>query len=92
MARGGKREGSGRKPGTPNKATADVRAAAQKYTVEAVERLAFWMKSDNAKASVSACNALLDRAHGKPPQAITNPDGSDLSVTVKKIVDVIVQA
>lgn len=27
MARGGKRQGSGRKPGTPNKITADLKAA-----------------------------------------------------------------
>lgn len=73
----GKKTG-GRKSGTPNKATADVKAAAQVYTGEAVDKLAYWMRSDNAKASVAACNALLDRAHGKPPQALTDGDGGPL--------------
>lgn len=76
MARGKKT--GGRKSGTPNKATADVKAAAQVYTSEAVDKLAYWMRSDNAKASVSACNSLLDRAHGKPPQALTDGDGGPL--------------
>lgn len=73
----GKKTG-GRHAGTPNKATVDVKAAAQVYTREAVERLAFWMRSDNAPASVSASHGLLDRAHGKAPQALTGADGSPL--------------
>lgn len=73
----GKKTG-GRKAGTPNKATADVKAAAQVYTSEAVEKLAYWMRSDNAKASVQACNSLLDRAHGKPAQALTDGEGGPL--------------
>lgn len=76
MARG--RKTGGRKPGSLNKATADVKAAAQVYTGEAVDKLAYWMRSDNAKASVAACNALLDRAHGKPAQALTDGDGGPL--------------
>ena len=73
----GKKTG-GRQAGTPNKSKHDVRIAAQDYTVEAIERLAFWMRSDNAKASVTAAQALLDRAHGKPPQALTDGDGGPL--------------
>lgn len=73
----GKKTG-GRRPGTPNKATRDVKAAALVYTGEAVERLAHWMRSDNAKASVAACNTLLDRAHGRPAQALTDADGGPL--------------
>lgn len=72
------RKTGGRHKGTPNKATADVKAIAQVYTAEAVARLAFWMRSENAQASVAACHGLLDRGHGKAPQAVTGADGSPL--------------
>lgn len=76
MARGKKT--GGRQAGTLNKATADVKIAAGVHSVAAVERLAYWMRSENATASVAACHALLDRAHGKPPQAVTDGDGGPL--------------
>ncbi|MNE14320.1 hypothetical protein D3C80_1071950 [compost metagenome] len=72
MARGGARPGAGRRKGAPNKATADVKEAAAIYTATAVATLAEIMQSPEhpAAARVSAANALLDRAHGKPKQAI----------------------
>lgn len=39
-------------------------------TPEAIERLVYWMRSEDPRASVSAANAILDRALGKPAQAI----------------------
>lgn len=48
----------------------EVEALARTYTPEAIERLAFWMRSDNPKASVSAANILIERAHGKARQQI----------------------
>ncbi|MCF4166347.1 hypothetical protein L2U69_11885 [Zavarzinia compransoris] len=63
---GGPRTG-GRQKGTPNKVTADVRAAAQKYTTQALDTLAAIM-NDPTKAEaarVSAAKELLDRGHGK---------------------------
>jgi len=45
-----------------------VTALAREHTTEAVSKLAEWMRSDNPKASVSACLALLDRGYGKPTQ------------------------
>lgn len=68
---------SGNPSGRP-KDEAQVRDLAKKYTHEAIEKLAEWMRSDNAKASVSAAAALLDRGWGKPHQAITGPDGGAL--------------
>jgi len=65
--KGGKREGAGRKP---DEVVREIKTLARAYDVEALERLAFWMRSDNAKASVSASIALLDRGHGKPEQSI----------------------
>lgn len=57
-------------PGGRPKIAEEVKELARTYTMEAITRLAEWMRSDNPKASVSACNALLDRGFGKPAQAI----------------------
>lgn len=81
-----KRRGSGKpfqpgqsgNPGGRPKENAEVKELARAHTKRAVERLAFWMESDNAKASVSASQALLDRGWGKPAQAITGEDGQPL--------------
>lgn len=62
---GGPKTG-GRKAGTPNKVTADVRAAAQQHTATAIETLANIMASgDSDAARVSAAREILDRGHGK---------------------------
>jgi len=71
MARGGKREGAGRPKGAVNKATADIREAAQQYSDEALAVLAEVMKTgDSAASRVAAANSILDRAHGKPRQSV----------------------
>ena len=88
----GERRG-GRKKGTPNKATAEVKQAAQAYTTTALRTLAEIMEDGKqpASARVSAANALLDRAHGKPAQAITGGDETDAPVAFtlieRRIVD-----
>lgn len=68
----GERRG-GRKAETPNRATADVKAAAQAYTAEAVATLATIMQDAEqpAAARVSAASAILDRGYGKPRQPVT---------------------
>ena len=69
MARGQKT--GGRRKGTPNKATADVKALAQKYTEKAVNALARIMdKGETDAARVAAIKELLDRGHGKSSQII----------------------
>lgn len=65
-------------PGGRPKEDNEVKALARQHTKDAVARLAFWLQSDNAKASVSAAVALLDRGYGKPSQAITGEDGKPL--------------
>ena len=50
--------------------TAEVRTLARRYTAAAVKRLAYWMQSDNPKASVMAATALLDRGWGRPSQTV----------------------
>lgn len=65
------RKTGGRVAGTPNKATADVKAAAQQYTSEAVEALAAIMRdSDSDAAKVAAIKEILDRGHGKSKQSL----------------------
>jgi hypothetical protein len=70
--RGGKRPGSGRKPGTQNKATVSLKGIAQEYTAEAIDVLAEIMRDPEspAAARVAAADKLLDRAYGKPRQEL----------------------
>jgi hypothetical protein len=65
------RKTGGRKRGVPNKVGADVRTAAAVYTTDAIATLREIMENpaEPAQARVAAARELLDRAHGKPPQA-----------------------
>ncbi len=66
-----RRKTGGRRKGTPNKTTAELRGAAQQYTLAALEgpaQIARTSESDAAK--VAAWKAILDRGHGRPAQAI----------------------
>lgn len=59
--------------GNPNgrrKENSELTDLARKWTNEAMERLAYWMRSENAKASVAASSIILDRAYGKAQQTI----------------------
>lgn len=86
-ANGGKRPGSGRKKGVPNKATRTLKEAAQEYTQVALQTLVEVAEDINAPhaARVSASNALLDRGHGKPIQAIEGT-GEGGVVKIKMVV------
>ncbi len=65
------RKTGGRKPGTPNKATAKIRDAAQRYTGEALEVLRDVMRTGTSEqARVAAANSILDRGWGKPTQIL----------------------
>jgi hypothetical protein len=77
----------GRKPGVPNKATAEVKALALEHTPQVIERLAYLaLKAESEQAQVSACRELLDRAHGKPAQAVTGPEGESLVPLVTRVI------
>jgi len=80
--RGGKRVGSGRKPGVKNKATIDLKKVAEPYSKEAVEVLVSIMRDKEVPAAtrVQAADKLLDRGHGKPAIAI----GIDAEIDVKE--------
>lgn len=55
-----------------------VKRLAREHTEAAIKKLVQWMESDNPKASVAACQALLDRAWGKPTQAVQLEDGDGI--------------
>lgn len=76
-----------------SKAPADIRSLARTHTEEAIEKLVFWMRSDNARASVSATATILERGWGKAAQAIIGGDEDDPAVKViQRIERVIVNA
>lgn len=93
MAQGGKRPGAGRKPGVPNRVTADIKALAQSFGPEAIEKLVQIVRdSENDAAKISAIKELLDRGFGKAAQAvIVNGDEEggpvQFSVIKRVIVD-----
>ena len=71
MARGGFREGAGRPAGSTNKSSPEqsqrLSELAKTYTEEALETLIDVARNGRTNvARVSAANALLDRAYGKP--------------------------
>lgn len=72
----GKKTG-GRVKGTPNKATADIKAAAALHGPAMIEVLAKIAtnprKPDNVR--VSAAVALLDRGYGRPAQELQHTGG-----------------
>lgn len=57
-------------PGGRPKDVGEVADLAKQHTETAISRLVDWMISDNAKASVAAAQALLDRGWGRPAQAV----------------------
>lgn len=85
MARGGKREGAGRKPGAPNKLTTEQNATltelARQHTATALDTLVRIAKTGQSEAAqVSAANSILDRAYGKPVQSVehSGPNGAPM--------------
>lgn len=88
MAKGFKT--GGRVAGTPNKATAELKALAQEHGPAAVAKLRHLM--DNAaseQAQVAAANALLDRGYGKAAQTVIGDSGEDpinVVATIKRVI------
>lgn len=73
--RGGKRPGAGRTKGLLNRATKEHKATlsdlARAHTAVALKALvSIATKGESESARVSAANALLDRAYGKPRQSV----------------------
>lgn len=79
MAHGGKREGAGRKAGVVTQAKKDLAEMAKEYAEKALGVLVQIAQAGESEAArVSAANAILDRAYGKPAQSMDHKssDGS----------------
>ncbi len=76
---------AGRKPGAPNKATAEIKAIAQLHGEEAIKKLVSLMHGDDPEIAFKAANSLLDRAYGRPAQAIVGDPASPLEHNVHVI-------
>jgi hypothetical protein len=76
--------GSGRRKGTPNKSTADIKALAQVHGPEAIKKLATLMRDAKSEAvQREAARDLLDRGYGKPALVVTGPDGGPIEFRIK---------
>lgn len=74
----------GRKAGTPNKSTAELKELARQYTNEALEALVNVIRgTDSDAARVSAIRELFDRGYGKATQTI----GGDADKPLRLIVE-----
>lgn len=87
MARGGKRPGAGRKPGIPNKVTAEIRSLAQLEGPATIARLVKLRSHKNGSIAVAACRELLDRGYGKATQHIAGEGGGPLTIQVIRFGD-----
>lgn len=79
MARGGKRPGAGRRPGSRNEARPEhvlaVGDLARSHTETAIMTLVrIMMKGDSEAARVSAAKILLDRGYGLPRTPVFDDD------------------
>lgn len=69
MSKGNKT--GGRRKGTPNKITREISELARGYAPAALKELSRLAKAAESEAArVSAIGMLLDRAYGKPAQAV----------------------
>jgi len=74
----------GRPKGGRNKIGADIREAAAKHTVAAIAEIVRIMThSENDTARLAAANAILDRAYGKPAQAIIGDATQPVTLVLK---------
>lgn len=68
---GGKRPGAGRKPGKVTEARKLLSELAKEHVPAALSTLVdIATNGESESARVSAANAIIDRAYGKPPQAL----------------------
>lgn len=84
--RGGKRPGAGRPPGAVNKATMDLKLAAQEHGEAALELLVKLMvtRDDNPSVQLGAAKELLDRGFGRASQVIAGD--ADNPITYQELV------
>lgn len=67
-------KGQSGNPGGRPKEAAQVKELARKHAPAAIRKLFELMKCGNPRVEVAAAQAVLDRAYGKPAQAIVGDD------------------
>lgn len=75
-------------PGGRPKAEGAIRDIAQQYGPIAIHKLGALMNSSNPRVAIAACNAILDRAYGKPMQPIETKN----DFTPEKFVQAMIEA
>lgn len=72
-------------PGGRPKNLDRVCSLAREHTKASVERLAYWLESDNARASVAAATTLLNRGWGMATQSMQalDEDGKPTSLKIE---------
>jgi hypothetical protein len=86
MSRGGKRDGAGRKPGVPNKASGEIHEIARQFGPAVIQRLAQLSGvapgglADSHAVQVAAMRELLDRGWGKATQLIGSDTDRPLAI------------
>lgn len=71
----------GRAKGTPNKATADIKALAQVHAATAMTELArLAVNAESEAARVAAIKELFDRGFGKAKQPLTGGEDGDAPI------------
>lgn len=88
---GGYREGAGRKKGSLNKSTVEIKTLAKTYSERAIRRAAQLAgleiddegnpigMATSESAQIAAIGIILDRAHGKPSQVVAGDDENPIS-------------
>lgn len=66
-------------PSGVSKIVREAKRLAAAACPEAIEKLKMWMRSDDHKASIPACMAILDRGLGKVKEAQLEDEDEDLS-------------
>ena len=81
------KKGQSGNPGGRPKAEGEVRELARQRGPEAFMKLAALMDSDNQTVALRACEAVLDRAYGKPVQAIEGGETPFEITITRRIVE-----
>lgn len=83
-------KGQSGNPGGRPKECAEVKALAREYGPEAIEKLVELLRGDDPRVAKAAADSLLDRAYGKPTQAVDMT--AEVSATIQAIERHIVKA
>ncbi len=79
-ARGGKRPGAGRRPGSPNKATTSIREAFAGHKDDLVSKLLELTQSEDLRVRMKAIEVALAYGFGKPSQTLHTDTDSTIVV------------